>query len=39
MELDVLPANLYFQYRLSSKEARIVDVLTEIRLIRAVIRL
>ena len=36
MELDVLPANLYFQYAAIFKEARIVDVSTEIRLIRAV---
>ncbi len=36
MELDVLPTNLYFQYAAIFKEARIVDVATEIRLIRAV---
>lgn len=36
MELDVLPANLYFQYAAIFKEARVVDVSTEIRLIRAV---
>lgn len=36
MELDVLPANLYFQYAALFKGARIVDVSTEIRLIRAV---
>jgi Xaa-Pro dipeptidase len=36
MELDVLPANLYFQYAAIFKDARIVDVSTEIRLIRAV---
>ncbi len=36
MELDVLPANLYFQYAAIFKGARIVDVSTEIRLIRAI---
>ena len=36
MELDVLPTNLYFQYAAIFKEAKIVDVATEIRLIRAV---
>jgi Xaa-Pro aminopeptidase len=36
MELDVLPANLYFQYAAIFKEARIVDVSTEIRLVRAI---
>ncbi len=36
MELDVLPANLYFQYAAIFKDARVVDVSTEIRLIRAV---
>lgn len=36
LELDVLPTNLYFQYAAIFKEARIVDVATEIRLIRAV---
>ncbi|MCP4337876.1 MAG: aminopeptidase P family protein [Desulfobulbaceae bacterium] len=36
MELDVLPANLYFQYRSIFKEAQIGDISTEIRLVRAV---
>ncbi|MDP3481092.1 MAG: Xaa-Pro peptidase family protein [Desulfoprunum sp.] len=36
MELDVLPVNLYFQYSDIFKGARIVDVSTEIRLIRAI---
>lgn len=36
MELDVLPVNLYFQYADIFKGARIVDVSTEIRLLRAV---
>lgn len=36
MELDVLPVNLYFQYADIFKGAKIVDVATEIRLIRAV---
>ena len=36
MELDVLPANHYFQYAAIFKGARIVDVSTEIRLVRAV---
>ena len=36
MELDVLPANLYFQYSSIFKDAKITDVSTEIRLVRAV---
>lgn len=36
LELDVLPANLYFQYQKIFQLAEIVDVSTEIRLIRAV---
>lgn len=36
MELDVLPANLYFQYQSIFSEAEITDISTEIRLIRAV---
>jgi Xaa-Pro dipeptidase len=36
MELDVLPTNLYFQYADIFKTSRIVDIATEIRLIRAV---
>lgn len=36
MELDVLPANLYFQFDTIFKDAKIVDVSTSIRLIRAV---
>jgi Xaa-Pro aminopeptidase len=36
MELDVLPTNLYFQYAGIFKGAGIVDVSTEIRLLRAV---
>lgn len=36
MELDVLPVNLYFQYQAIFKVAKIVDISTEIRLIRAV---
>lgn len=36
LELDVLPANLYFQYSSIFAESEIVDVSTEIRLIRAV---
>ncbi len=35
-ELDVLPVNLYFQYRQIFERAELVDVSTEIRLIRAV---
>jgi len=36
MELDVLPVNLYFQYQDIFKQSSIVDISTEIRLIRAV---
>ena len=36
LELDVLPANLYFQFADIFKTSTIVDVSTEIRLIRAV---
>ena len=36
LELDVLPANLYFQYAEIFKIGRIVDISTEIRLVRAV---
>ncbi len=36
MELDVLPANLYFQYDSIFKDSQIVDVSIDIRLIRAV---
>ncbi len=36
MELDVLPANLYFTYREIFATGSIVDISTEIRLIRAV---
>ena len=36
MELDVLPTNLYFQYADIFKGASVVDVSTEIRLLRAV---
>lgn len=36
LELDVLPANLYFQYQKIFEQADFVDVSTEIRLIRAV---
>ncbi len=36
LELDVLPANLYFQYTEIFKDSRIVDISTEIRLVRAV---
>ncbi len=35
-ELDVLPTNLYFSYRDSFKGAEIVDISTDIRLLRAV---
>lgn len=35
-ELDVLPANLYFSYRDIFKDAEIVDISTDIRLLRAV---
>lgn len=36
LELDVLPANLYFLYAEIFKDSTIVDISTEIRLIRAV---
>jgi len=36
MELDVLPVNLYFQYQKIFAAARIVDIATDIRMIRAV---
>jgi Xaa-Pro dipeptidase len=36
MELDVLPANLYFQYADIFKASKIIDISPEIRLIRAV---
>lgn len=36
LELDVLPANLYLQYQKIFEHAELVDVSTEIRLIRAV---
>ncbi|OEU79137.1 MAG: peptidase M24 [Desulfobulbaceae bacterium C00003063] len=36
MELDVLPANLYFLYGKIFEQSQIVDISTEIRLIRAV---
>ena len=36
LELDVLPANLYFQYQKIFENSEIIDVSTEIRLIRAV---
>lgn len=36
LELDVLPANLYLQYKKIFEHAELVDVSTEIRLIRAV---
>jgi Xaa-Pro aminopeptidase len=36
MELDVLPANLYFNYQSIFKNARIVDISQKIRLIRSV---
>ena len=36
MELDVLPVNLYNQYRSIFPETNVVDISTEIRLIRAV---
>ncbi|MBF0203619.1 MAG: aminopeptidase P family protein [Desulfamplus sp.] len=36
MELDVLPANLYFQYSTIFKSSKIKDISTGIRLIRAV---
>ena len=36
LELDVLPANLYFRYREVFKGAEVADISTEIRLLRAV---
>ena len=36
MELDVLPANLYFTYVKIFEQSRIIDISSEIRLIRAV---
>ena len=36
MELDVLPANLYFNYKSLFKHAKIIDISHHIRLIRAV---
>ena len=36
MELDVLPVNLYFQYQKIFAAAKIVDIATDIRMIRAV---
>ena len=36
LELDVLPANLYFQYQKIFTHSELVDISTEIRLIRAV---
>ncbi len=36
LELDVLPANLYFQYQKIFTHSGLVDISTEIRLIRAV---
>ncbi|OEU46263.1 MAG: peptidase M24 [Desulfobulbaceae bacterium S5133MH15] len=36
MELDVLPANLYFLYGKIFEQSQVVDISTEIRLIRAV---
>ena len=36
MELDVLPVNLYFQYKALFDKAELVDISTEIRLLRAV---
>ncbi len=36
LELDVLPANLYFQYQDIFDQAELVDVSTDIRLIRSV---
>ncbi|MGW8192799.1 MAG: M24 family metallopeptidase [Desulforhopalus sp.] len=36
MELDVLPANLYFQYSAAFKEAKLDDISYDLRLIRAV---
>ncbi len=36
MELDVLPVNLYFIYSKIFKQSKIVDISTEIRLVRAI---
>ena len=36
MELDVLPANLYFMYSKIFGQSKIVDISTEIRLVRAI---
>jgi len=36
LELDVLPANLYFSYQEIFKDAEIADISTDIRLLRAV---
>lgn len=36
LELDVVPANLYFQYQKIFEKAEMVDVSTDIRLIRAI---
>ncbi len=36
LELDVLPANLYFQYQEIFKSSKLADISSEIRLIRAV---
>ena len=36
LELDVLPANLYFQYQKIFADSKLVDISPEIRLIRAV---
>ncbi len=36
LELDVVPANLYFQYQKIFEKAEIIDVSTDIRLIRAI---
>ena len=36
MELDVIPANIYFQFKSLFKTAGIVDLSTDVRLIRAV---
>lgn len=36
MELDVVPANLYFQYCSIFSDSRVVDISTQVRLIRAV---
>ncbi len=36
LELDVLPANMYLQYRSIFKDAEVVDISLEVRLVRAV---